>query len=443
MKIFLWRGLWNGISRCFCHDKVVWRLCPSTHQPAMVGGAQIEEFGLSIVLAGQGHRHWMPIKILHIITSLDTGGAERALYNILQGGLAESFDCHVVSLKDMGTFGPRIEALGVPVTCLGARPGLPSPMVVSRLKRVAREFHPDIVQGWMYHGNLAGLLARYFAPGRPVLAWNIRHSLYDIALEGPLTQLVIKAGRLLSGKPEKILYNSRVSRQHHEKFGFRHKDGQVIPNGIDVDRFRFSESARQRIRQSLDIAEDSVVIGHVARFHPMKDHRLFLKAATKVASSFSDVHFLMAGRRVEYQTEFFAKTLPADLRARFHLVGEREDVADLMCAMDIYSLSSSYGEGFSNVLGEAMSVGLPCVATDVGDCGLIIGDTGLLTQPRDLAGFGKELITLLEMPREERLHLGRRARARIVDNFSLSAIVEQYKKLYSEMILSNPSGKKG
>lgn len=381
-------------------------------------------------------------KILHVISGLDTGGAERALYNLLQGGLAEDFDCQVVSLKDKGTFGPRLEALGVPVICLGMRPGLPSAGIVNRLKRVARDFRPDIVQGWMYHGNLAGLLARRLAPGRPVLAWNIRHSLYDIALERPLIRVVIRAGRLCSVRPEKILYNSRVSRQQHEAFGFRHEHGQVIPNGIDVDGFRFSGAARQRIRQGLDIAEDAVVIGHVARFHPMKDHGLFLEAAAKVAARFRNVHILMAGRGVEYGTEFFARAIPADLRARFHLLGEREDVADLMCAMDIYS-SSSYGEAFPNVLGEAMSVGLPCVATDVGDSGLVVGDTGLLTRAGDPAGFGKGLMTLIEMPREERLHLGRRARARIVENFSLPATVGQYKRLYSEMLTSNLGGGNG
>ena len=329
--------------------------------------------------------------------------------------------------------GQYIRALGMPVTTLGIRKGQPLPSSLMMLHRVVREFRPDLIQGWMYHGNLAATLARTLAPGRPVLAWNVRHSLYDLNHEKTMTRQVIRANRFFSSVPDILLYNSQLSRKQHEAFGFSSMNGRVIPNGIDVKRFCFSSDANKRVRAELGIPEGIQVVGHVARLHPMKDHPTFLRAAVVLALRYPEIHFLLSGRDVSLENKALAQLIPAQVRDRFHLLGERSDVSDLMNAMDIFC-QSSWSEAFPNVLGEAMATGVPCVATDVGDSAIVIGDTGVVVPPRDENALVAGIESLLTIPLEERHKLGASARARIEANYTLGTIVEQYAALYESLM---------
>lgn len=373
------------------------------------------------------------MQVVHIITGLATGGAERALYNLLQGGLSTEFDSHVISLSDTGTMGARIEALGVPVTTLGMRAGRPSLAGLLKLRTIIKQLRPCLIQGWMYHGNLAATLVRYLLLERVALAWNIRQTLYQIGNEKLLTRQVIRVNRFFSKSPDILLYNSQLSRQQHEDFGFVADHGQVIPNGIDLQQFSFSEDARQCVRTELSIPAEALVVGHVARLHPMKDHASFLQAAEATALHYPNVHFLLSGRGVCLDNASLKQKIPTALQHRFHLLGERNDVADLMCAMDIFCLCSAWGEGFPNVLGEAMAVGVPCVATDVGDSALIIGDCGVVVPPKDKVALVAGIESLLAIPGSERRALGENARRRIEDKFILNVIVKRYISLYRKL----------
>ncbi|MDH5256639.1 MAG: glycosyltransferase [Gammaproteobacteria bacterium] len=374
------------------------------------------------------------MRVVHIITGLATGGAERALYNLLQGGLSSKFDSHVISLSDEGTMGPQIEALGVPVITMGLAAGRPTIGSLLKLRKIIKTLRPDLIQGWMYHGNLAAIIARFFALNKTVLIWNIRHSLYGLASEKRLTRLVIRANRFFSASADALLYNSQLSRQQHEAFGFVENKGRVIPNGIDLQQFCFLQDARERVRSELAISTEALIVGHVARLHPMKDHSSFLQAAVTIALRYPSTHFVLSGRDVCLTNVSLKKKIPIALQPRFHLLGERSDVADLMSAMDVFC-QSSWSEAFPNVLGEAMAVSMPCVATDVGDSSLIIGDCGVVVAPRDQAALTAAIESLLELPAIERRLLGEKARRRIEDKFTLGKIVEKYSTLYKISII--------
>lgn len=374
------------------------------------------------------------MKIIHVITGLATGGAERALYNLLYGGLAKHFDNHVISLGNEGAVGRDIRALGVTVTNLGMR-GSPLPFLgLVKLHWLVKQFRPALIQGWMYHGNLASSLACFLAPGRPVLAWNIRCSQYDLRHEKLMTQMVIRANRLFSSTPDILLYNSHLSRKQHEGLGYSSLNGQVIPNGIDMKVFFFSSTLRQSVRSELGIPADAQVVGHVARLHPMKDHPLFLKVAVGLVRQYPGVHFILSGQGVSLENRALEKLVPVQVRSRFHLLNERDDVARLMCAMDIFCLCSAWGEGFPNVIGEAMATGLPCVATDIGDSSVIIGKAGIVVPPRNEKALANGLESLITMPGEKRRALGVSAQERIHANYELGDIIEQYAVLYEKLI---------
>jgi glycosyltransferase involved in cell wall biosynthesis len=325
--------------------------------------------------------------------------------------------------------GAQIEALGVPVITLGMRAGRPSIASMLKLRREINALQPDLIQGWMYHGNLVAILARFFCAKKVPVVWNIRQSLYQIEKEKVLTRQVIRANRFLSKSVCSLLYNSHLSREQHEAFGFSSCNGLVIPNGINCQQFHFSIDARRRIRSELSIPEKVIVVGHVARFHPMKDHACFLKAAAIILEHYPETHFILSGREVSLNNVELERHIPNKFKNRFHLLGERSDMADLMSAMDILS-SSSWGEAFPNVLGEAMAVGIPCVTTDVGDSALIIGNCGIVVPPKDEITLANGMELLLAMPSLERRALGDKSRQRIEDNFKLSVIVEKYAELY-------------
>jgi glycosyltransferase involved in cell wall biosynthesis len=289
----------------------------------------------------------------------------------------------------------------------------------------------------MYHGNLAASLVSGMVPGRPSLVWNIRHSLYGLGYEKPMTRQVIRANRFLSGRPDQIMYNSGISREQHEAFGFRPERGKVIPNGFAMDRLGPSERTSQVVRGEFGIPKAALVVGHVARLHPLKDHDGFVRAAVRVGSQLQDVHFILCGKDVLPDNSALVELVPSGLRNKFHWLGERDDVPELMSAMDVLCQSSSWGEAFPNVLGEAMATSVPCVATDVGDSAAIVDDTGLIVDPRDEVALASALVRMLEMPAHERAALGARARVRVAERYSLDAVVQQYSAVYEGLARSS------
>tara|TARA_B100001778_G_C18604478_1_gene639062 strand:+ start:4057 stop:5223 length:1167 start_codon:yes stop_codon:yes gene_type:complete len=373
------------------------------------------------------------IKITHIITGLNTGGAERALYNLLASDFGSKYDCSVISLIDEGTYGTKIRALGVPVYVLNMRADFSIFNSIILLRNIIKKIAPDILQGWMYHGNLAATIARYFCDEASILAWNIRHSLYELKTENFKTRLIIKANKIFSRRANAIFYNSRVSKSQHENFGFDHKNSVYNPNGFDIDILSPSEEKRRIVRGKLRISDNDIVIGHVARYHPMKDHASFIKAAIMAMSERSDLVVLMIGRGVKANTSFLLSDLPETLITRFHFLGERSDVYDLMQSMDGFCLSSAWGEGFPNVLGEAMSVGIPCITTDIAESSEVVGNTGIVVPPSDPEKLAEALLTFLNLSTSKKFALGQAARRRIKENYLMRINIECYEATYQKL----------
>ena len=374
-----------------------------------------------------------PIKVTHIITGLNTGGAERALYNLLASDFSSKYDCSVISLIDEGSYGNKIRALGIPVHSMKMRTDLSIFRSILSLRSIIKKLAPDVLQGWMYHGNLAATVAKYFCSGEVVLAWNIRHSLYELKSETFITRQIIKTNKFLSAKADAIFYNSQISRLQHEQFGFDSNQSILNPNGFDTSFLKPSLEKREIIRKELDISDHDTVIGHVARFHPMKDHASFIKAAIMVMSERSDVIVLMIGREVKTHTEFLLSQLPESLTSRFYFLGERSDVYDLMQSMDAFCLSSAWGEGFPNVLGEAMSMSVPCITTDIADSSEIVGKTGIVVPPGEPKKLADAIFTFLNLTSSEKAALGRAARQRIEEKYLMRINVERYEAAYEEL----------
>ena len=355
------------------------------------------------------------------------------LYKLLGTMRGSSFDSAVLSLMPPGPVGEHISAIDVPVYSLKLRSGIPSFAAVPRMRRLVRTLRPDVIQGWMYHGNLAAWIAYHWTNRAPVV-WNIRQSLYDIRLEKRLTRWVIRIGAALSSRVKAIVYNSHSSRPHHETVGYHRCHAIVIPNGFDIDRFRSSPETRTIFRRALGIAADVPLVGMVARWHPIKDHANFLNGAARVLESLAGTHFLLAGQGIDKHNAALLDLINSlRLSKNVHLLGEVSDVPSLMTALDVL-VSASKAEAFPNVLGEGMACGVPCVATDVGDSAHVLNGQGRIVPPCDPAALAAAVIDLLRLDPRERDGLVAAARLHVETNYSLSKIAEKYIILYESLL---------
>jgi glycosyltransferase involved in cell wall biosynthesis len=378
-----------------------------------------------------------PIKICHIITGLSTGGAEMMLLKLLSGTDRSKFDSEVVSLTENGAVSEKIETLGIKVHSMNIKRGKISITGFFRLVRLLCRLQPDIIQGWMYHANLSTQLSSFFLPGKIPVLWNVTSTHTGRAAKKFLTALTIWFGARLSRFPVKVINCSRDSALRHESnLGYRSDKWVIIPNGFDTELFSPSDEARSRFRSSLSLPEKAFLIGHVGRYHPVKDHATLLRASALLLESHPDVRFVLVGEGVDSaNVELMKRIDELQLTASVHLLGLRNDLPYVTAAFDIASLSS-VEEAFPNVIGEAMACMVPCVVTDVGDSAYIVGDTGKVVSARDPQALAYAWRDMIVMGREKRLALGAAARHRVIENFSLDAVVKQYETLYEEVYQS-------
>jgi glycosyltransferase involved in cell wall biosynthesis len=371
------------------------------------------------------------IRIAHIITTVSTGGAETMLCKLLAATDRGRFSPEVFSLAEVGATGMRITRdLGIPVFSLKPTPGRTSVSAAVRLLAQLRRSRPHIVQTWMYHANLMGGIAGR-ALGKPVI-WNIRRG--SLAHLKRRTLWVSRACSAVSSVlPARIVCCSSDSLERHAAVGYARASMTVIPNGFDLLQFRPDPTLRQSLRGELGIGPETPLIGLVARFDPAKDHETFLRSAALIHAECPGARFLLCGKDIDsgnWQLSKWIETL--GLMDGCFRLGVRDDVPRILAGLDVL-VSSSACEGFPNVLGEAMACGVPCVATDVGDSGMVVGNTGRLAPPGDASALAVGCIDLIDMGAHGRAELGAAARLRIETHFSMAAVAAQYQDLYERV----------
>lgn len=364
--------------------------------------------------------------VMHIINELDAGGAERVLTRIACHN-AKSSDQKaprqiVVSLMNEGVYGADLIAAGVELHCLGMTSGVRDlPGAIMKLTHLMRRTKPDAIMSWLYHSDfIATLAAKLSGRGTKRLVWNIRCAEMDLSLYGKSTRIVLKLLAKLSGQPAMVAANSHAGQRHHIKCGYQPKKWAFLPNGFDTDEWQPAPDAKARLCAELGIASNTSLIGMVARKDPAKDHATLFTAMQMVREKGQDAHLVLIGH------ETGELDVPDNLKPHVSALGLRRDVAKLVPAFDIAVLASSFGEGFPNVIGEAMACGVPTIGNDVGDVAEILGGTGKtvpLKAPGDLANAISEL---LSEDADAKTYRKTAARKRIIDHYSLNAMNDRY-----------------
>lgn len=377
----------------------------------------------------------MTLTVLHIITSLGEGGAEAVLTRLCRAAQGQRHV--VVSLLDAGKYGPELEAAGVTLHCLDMPRGRLTGGGLLHLWQLLRRTRPDVVQTWLHHADLVGGIMARLATRAPVV-WNLRNTAMPPGDSPARTLRVVRlCGRLSRIVPARIVACGQAAAAEHRTLGYDAARMEVIPNGYDLSRWRPDPALRTAFRRELGVGEDVPLLGLVARFDPQKDHATLIRALGHLRRQGRDFRAILVGRGVDAGngplTALLAQEGIADI-TRLH--GPLADVRPVMNALDLHVMSSAFGEGFPNVLAEAMACGTPVISTDTGAAREIVGDTGWIVPP----GAAPALATAIAAALDERRSspaawAGRRAaaRARIAAHHTLDTMVDAYARLWEDM----------
>lgn len=371
------------------------------------------------------------MKVLHIITGLNNGGAEGVLYRLVTHD--KSNEHIIISLMDEGKYGPLLMEKGISVHCLNMSQGKLSIKSIAKLFKLIKSAKPDVVQTWMYHADLiGGIVAKSL--GIKQVFWNIRHSTFDPSFTKASTIKVAKlCAKLSRTVPSAIVSCSHVAIQPHVDLGYDKSKFTVIGNGYDLDLFKIDDQAKFNIRKELNIG-NKPVLGMVGRYDPQKNHKGLIHALERVLYKGYDFDLILVGKDLDSQNhELLNLIRNSNLSDKVHLLGQRQDIPSIMNALDIHILSSSYGEGFPNVIAEAMACGTPCIATDIGDVKVIIDDYGWVVEAGDDELITNAILEALELKKQstEWMKMKALARKHITDNFSISLMIEKYNNVWS------------
>lgn len=350
------------------------------------------------------------MNIFLIIRSLHPGGAERQIVALANGLAARG---HSVRLAVFYAGGELEKDLYPAVTLVNLHKSRRWDIFSfgMRFMKAVKQASPDVLYAFLGTANLISLLAKPFVSSTPIV-WGVRASNMDLTNYGRLHHLHFKAECLLARFADAFIANSHAGAGYYCENGFPTHKTHVIANGIDTDKYR---------PQHLETEDgEAFTVGMAARVDPMKDHMTFLKAAAIATEKQPDLRFICIGRDVEQLTGAAAELGIAD---NVNLPGEKRDMAAVFNSLDLACLSSAFGEGFPNVLGEAMACGIPCIATDVGDCAHVVGDTGIIVPPRSPEALADAMLDMRTRILSEP-DLSQKCRKRITTHFSLDAMVD-------------------
>lgn len=371
------------------------------------------------------------MKIVHIITGLNNGGAEGVLYRLVTND--KNNEHVVISMMDAGKYGPLLIDQGFSVYCLNMESGKLSPKSILKLRKYLKDSNPDVVQTWMYHADLVGgLVARSL--GIKKIFWNLRHSNFDSNHTKSSTIKIAKINAKLSKIiPSKIICCAKGAVKAHSDLGYDKDKIVVIGNGYDLNTFKIDTNVREVTRNELNIGKKPV-LGMVGRYDPQKNHKGLIEALSIVKKKGYDFDLILVGRDLNKDNKVLLKQIREyDLDEEVHLLDQRNDIPSIMNALDIHVLSSSYGEGFPNVIAEAMACGTPCIATDIGDSRLIVNKFGSIVEPSNVNKLSSAIMKNLNLMSDEIAwkNLVLSSHRHITENFSIQNMVENYNKAWN------------
>ena len=375
------------------------------------------------------------MKIVHIITSLGDGGAEHTLFKICKYDYKNKHI--IISLKGPGKYYSLLNKIGIKVYCINLK--YFSITKFFFLVKILRKLKPDIIQTWLVHADLLGSIAAKLA-GLKKIIWNIRYSNLEIGKAKFSTILIIKLlAKLSFSVPQLILVVSKRAKKIYEIKGYDKQKLKFIPNGYDLSLLKPDKSEKKDFRKKFNIKGHLPIIGNVARYDKKKDHLNLLKAISLIKLKKIDFLCFLVGSNINKNNfRLVSEIRKLKLTKYVKLIGQRDSILKFMNGFDIYVQSSSYGEGFPNVVAESMACKIPCIVTDVGDASYIVGETGWVVPPSNSKELAKSIENAInEVGTRKWNKRCNNARSRIKVNFNISKMLKSYNKSWYQVYRKN------
>jgi glycosyltransferase involved in cell wall biosynthesis len=381
------------------------------------------------------------MRVTHIITSLEIGGAQGVLLQLLQQLKQQGHEQSVISMKPTGEMAQQISNIGIHVDEISF--SLSNYLQAKiRCDRVISSFQPDIIQSWLYHADFLTLFLH--SKKRVPIIWGIHHS-YELNRTNHLkssTKYIVRINALFSKiVPQKIICCSMSAMKSHSRIGYAQSKMVLIPNGIDVNCFKPDFQSRTILRSELGLSFNTQIVGYIARYHPQKDHDTFFVAASLLLEKNNYIHFVLAGDKADEKNPKIQNYLRnSKFPTNFHFLGKRDDIPMITSGLDVSTLSSSGDEAFPIVIAEAMASGIPCVATDVGDAREMIGSTGIIVPTQNPEALSEGWLIMLSKSKSEREALGKLSRDRVLRNYTGEGMAKKYLNIYQSVKGYNKNG---
>ena len=391
----------------------------------MAGGPSLGGGGVRLILLGR---------------SLELGGAERQMALLAAGLRQRGHQVTVACFYPRGPLVAELRAAGVEPVGLDKRGrwDLPGPGLA--LVRLARRHRAQVIYSFLDTPNLLAALVKPLLPGVR-LAWGVRASDMDLGRYDWFAALMARLPRLLAGRADLIIANSRAGAAVAGRRGLPAGRLRVIPNGIDTQRFAPDPAAGLALRRQWGVGPEQTLVGLVGRVDPMKDHATFLRAAALMRARRPGLRLVCVGDGPAHQrAALAAQARDLGLEPALVWAGARGDMPAVMNALDLLALSSAFGEGFPNVVGEAMACAVPVVVTRVGDAAWVAGRPELAVAPGDPPALAAAALAVLDLPPGRRRELGRELRRRVEERFSLAAMVEASQAALADLVSPPQAG---
>jgi glycosyltransferase involved in cell wall biosynthesis len=363
------------------------------------------------------------MKIVFLVRSLNYGGVERQLVIMAKGMDKTRFEPVVLCFYGGGALQAEIAQAGIRVISLDKHDRWDVIGFLWRLSRKIAELKPDVLHGYLPVPNFLAALLKLVHPSMRVVL-GVRTSGKELGNYDWTFRLSFWLERLFARLADLVIVNSQAGKTAYLKKGFPPEKIVVISNGIDTEVFHPEAVLRRALRAEWGVAETALLVGIIGRLDPMKGHSVFLKAAA--ALDRSDMRFVVVGDGPQaYRQRLVDLGNSLGLGKRLVWAASRRDVTPVYNALDICCSASLFGEGFPNVVGEAMACGIPCVVTAIGDSDWVAGNTGIAVAPNDCNALSEAIARLSGLSREERSNLGQQARQRVVENFSAGLMIRR------------------
>ena len=360
-----------------------------------------------------------PIKIIHIISSLEKGGAQGLMFEIIKSLEKPKYEHLIISLKTGNAYAAITASKSINLISLNLSPY----SLLSSFKKIlktVKEFKPNVIQSWMYHADFLTIILKPLLRNIKII-WSFHHA-HPKKNKSSSIFIAKFCSHFSSFIPDAIIACSDLTMREHIDFGYSANKIIVINNGVNEKRFKYNPK--------IPLSRENPVIGFIGRWHPIKGHKTFIKAAKILSKEIISARFIMIGSNIDQQNHDLNNIIKAnDLAEKIELYGEEEvDIRKYYEMIDIY-ICSSWSESFSLTIVESALQGIPIISTDVGIVREIINDD-LINQTGDSEGIANSVMKLIEYNDEKIETQLKDSYQRAINKFTLDRMLRDYEAVY-------------